>query len=89
MTMPEEYRPCQNCGTLTDTGCCSASCEQELEAEAEFKARLKRGEVDEDGVELGDWCVYCGEWFSYEMCGENAIYCDDAKCVIEAQNERD
>jgi hypothetical protein len=89
MTMASEYRPCRICGNLTDTGVCSEACVRELEADALFQERVKRGEITEDGVELGDYCIYCTTWFSYEQCGENAIYCDNPICIIEAQNERD
>jgi hypothetical protein len=87
MSMCDEYRPCRHCGELTDTGCCSDACADALDAEVTFQRRLAAGEIDDDGNELGDWCCYCGSWFSYKVCGESSIYCDDPTCLINAQSE--
>lgn len=84
----EAYRPCQNCGSLTDSGVCSDECASDLAAARMFKERLALGQIDEEGHELGDFCIYCTAWFSYRQCGENAIYCDDPTCIIEAENDK-
>lgn len=31
MSSSEDYRPCRNCGTLTDSGVCSAECAHDLD----------------------------------------------------------
>lgn len=82
----EEYRPCRNCGSLTDSGVCSDRCASDLDAARMFKERLAAGQIDEEGTELGDFCVWDGTWFSYAERGETAIYCCD---ICELQAERD
>lgn len=32
MSSREEYGPCRNCGTLTDSGCCSPECARALDS---------------------------------------------------------
>jgi len=66
MSLAEDYRPCKNCGTFTDSGVCSESCAGDLQAAKLFKDRLVKGEIDEDGNELGERCDYCGEWFKLD-----------------------
>lgn len=85
MSTTEEYRPCRNCGKLTDSGCCSPECARDLEADALFTKRLAAGEIDEDGNELGDYCVWCGEWYS-EKADTHVPYCDGV-CAIQAEKD--
>lgn len=37
MTLPEEYRPCLNCGALCDGGVCDERCRRALESELEYR----------------------------------------------------
>ena len=33
MSLPDDYGPCRCCGSLTDSGVCSAACADQLDAE--------------------------------------------------------
>jgi hypothetical protein len=85
MSLAEDYRPCRNCGTLTDSGVCSYECVRELEYVEEQRKRFAAGEIDEEGNELGDYCTWCGTWFAYEI--SLGPYCDDPSCRIEAERD--
>ena len=84
MSLAEDYCPCRNCGVLTDTGCCSERCADELDQAKRFKARMDAGEIDEDGNELGDYCSWCSEWFAYD--GQHSPYCS-LECGLYAEKD--
>ena len=47
--------------------------------------RLAAGEIDQDGNELGDYCVWCARWFAYEI--SLGPYCDDPMCQLSAERD--
>jgi hypothetical protein len=56
--MREDYQPCRACGSLTDSGVCSAYCADQLEFEKQAQ-REEDGECTNCGVKLCDSCQQC------------------------------
>ena len=66
MSTAEDYRPCRDCGALTDGDVCSSTCADDLDREAEAKQAEEwaaNGRCSDCGELLSGngYCADCGE----------------------------
>ena len=80
MSLAADYRPCPACGAPCDGDCCDRRCADVLDE----RARFTRGEIDDEGNELGDYCLWCGDWYAYEI--TPGPYCDGI-CALKAERD--
>jgi len=67
MSTYEDYRPCHNCGTLTDSGVCSDRCARDLDREAECRKLQALNDTDpyivlDDGYHSFSWDMDGASW---------------------------
>jgi hypothetical protein len=70
MSLAGDYRPCLNCGAMTDSGVCSQACVDDLDRERDERQRaawIDAGRCEHCG---GDLCPVHHTCLDCDLCGD-------------------